>query len=77
MRRRRRLTRRKYYNYGPNYCWHVDGKFCFRKTAGGGCHSFLYDISACQNSEMLFLLLKQKTLSDVQTGCFIFYPWKI
>ena len=58
-RRRRRLTRRKYYNYGPNYCWHVDGKFCLQKTAGGGgCHSFLYDISACQNSEILFLLLK-------------------
>ena len=25
-RRRRRLVRRKYSSYGPNFCWHVDGK---------------------------------------------------
>jgi hypothetical protein len=25
-RRRRRLSRRKYVSYGPNFCWHVDGK---------------------------------------------------
>jgi hypothetical protein len=25
-RRRRRLSRRKYISYGPNFCWHVDGK---------------------------------------------------
>lgn len=24
-RRRRRLSRRKYFSYGPNFCWHVDG----------------------------------------------------
>ncbi|KAK2558002.1 hypothetical protein P5673_019570 [Acropora cervicornis] len=24
-RRRRRLTRRLYFSYGPNFCWHVDG----------------------------------------------------
>lgn len=24
-RRRRRLSRRKYVFYGPNFCWHVDG----------------------------------------------------
>ena len=30
-RRRRRLSRRKYVSYGPNFCWHVDGNlinFC-------------------------------------------------
>lgn len=26
-RRRRRLSRRRYFSYGPNFCWHVDGKF--------------------------------------------------
>ena len=26
-RRSRRLTRRKYTTYGPNFCWHVDGNF--------------------------------------------------
>ena len=25
-RRSRRLTRRRYTSYGPNFCWHVDGK---------------------------------------------------
>jgi len=25
-RRRRKLTRRRYISYGPNFCWHVDGK---------------------------------------------------
>ena len=24
-RRRRRLSRRRYVSYGPNFCWHVDG----------------------------------------------------
>lgn len=24
-RRRRKLTRRRYHSYGPNFCWHVDG----------------------------------------------------
>ena len=24
-RRRRRLARRRYMSYGPNFCWHVDG----------------------------------------------------
>lgn len=28
-RRSRRLSRRKYLSPGPNYCWHVDGKFNF------------------------------------------------
>ena len=26
-RRRRRLSWRKYFSYGPNFCWHVDGNF--------------------------------------------------
>ena len=25
-RRGRKLTRRRYISYGPNFCWHVDGK---------------------------------------------------
>ena len=25
-RRERRLTRRMYLNYGPNFCWHIDGE---------------------------------------------------
>ena len=25
-RRRRRLPRRQYFSYGPNFCWHVDGR---------------------------------------------------
>ena len=25
-RRQRRLTRRQYFSYGPNFCWHVDGR---------------------------------------------------
>ena len=32
-RRRRRLSRRKYFSYAPNFCWHVDGNFinlCFQ-----------------------------------------------
>ena len=28
-RKSRRLRRRKYLSPGPNYCWHVDGKFIF------------------------------------------------
>ena len=31
--RRRRLSRRRYVSYGPNFCWHVDGnliKLCLR-----------------------------------------------
>ena len=31
-RRRHRLSRRKYFSYGPNFCWHVDGNF--RKLFG-------------------------------------------
>ena len=26
LRRRRRLVRRRYLSYGPNFCWHADGK---------------------------------------------------
>lgn len=26
-RRSRRLHRRQYVSHGPNYCWHIDGKF--------------------------------------------------
>ena len=26
-RRSRRLSRRRYLSYGPNFCWHVDGMF--------------------------------------------------
>ena len=25
-RRQRRLTRRQYFSYSPNFCWHVDGR---------------------------------------------------
>ena len=27
-RRSRRLSRRRYLSYGPNFCWHVDGMCC-------------------------------------------------
>ena len=26
LRRRRRFSRRRYFSYGPSFCWHVDGK---------------------------------------------------
>ena len=26
-RRERRLRRRTYFNFGPNFCWHVDGEY--------------------------------------------------
>ena len=28
-RRRKRLSRRKYVSYGPNFCWHVDGELFY------------------------------------------------
>ena len=31
-RRRRRLVRRQYSSYGPNFCWHVDGKVRFNRS---------------------------------------------
>ena len=39
-RRRRRLSRRKYVSYGPNFCWHVDGKFVSVVRGRGICPLF-------------------------------------
>lgn len=30
-RRSRRLVRRRYSSYGPNFCWHVDGKLSYQR----------------------------------------------
>ena len=39
-RRRRRLSWRKYVSYGPNFCWHVDGKFVSVVRGRGICPLF-------------------------------------
>ena len=39
--KRRRLTRRRYLGYGPNFSWHADGKKCFSLSV------FLCELPIC------------------------------
>ena len=49
-RQRRRLSRRRYISFGPNFCWHVDGEFNNREILIVGNLPPLQKFHYCKNN---------------------------